>query len=129
MRKRFAATAELVDAPKDRKDHLLRLLLKDRRRVLQLLFLILMGEGADVSAFVQAARRDGPASQGSFGSWDQATLLEALLRSLSHNPRRIDDAARLISDLQRTPEGKNLLPKGLNEIWEPVWAARKALKS
>ena len=129
VRKRFAATAELVDAPKDRKDHLLRLLLKDRRRVLQLLFLILMGEGADVSAFVQAARRDGPASQGSFGSWDQATLLEALLRSLSHNPRRIDDAARLISDLQRTPEGKNLLPKGLNEIWEPVWAARKALKS
>ena len=128
-RQRFAATAELVGAPKDRKERLLRSLLKDRRRVLQLLFLILMGEGADVSAFVQAARRDGTAQQGSFGGWDQGTLLETLLRSLSHNPRRIDDAARLISDLQKTPEGKNLLPIGLNEIWEPVWAVRKALKS
>ena len=129
VRKRFVATATLVGAPENRKERLLRLLLKDRRRVLQLLFLILLGEGADVSAFVQAARRDGIAPQGSLGGWDQASLLEALLQTLSHAPRRIDDAARLISDLERTPEGKNLLPEGLNEIWEPVWAAREALKS
>ncbi len=128
VRKRFAVTAELVGAPKDRKERLLRLLLKDRRRVLQLLFLVLMGDGADVSAFVQPPRRDATDSQGFLGS-DQTALLEALLQSLSHNPRRIDDAARLISDLERTPEGKNLLPEGLKEIWEPVWAARKALKS
>ena len=126
-RQRFAVTAKLVGAPKDRKERLVRLLLKDRDRVLQLLFLILMGEGADVSVFVQVA--DGTTSQGSFGGWDQGTLLEALLWSLSHNPRRIDDAARLISDLQKTPEGRDLLPEGLNEIWEPVWAAREALKS
>ena len=129
VRKRFAVTAKLVGAPENRKERLLRSLLKDRRRVLQLLFLILMGEGADVSAFVQTARRDGIAPQGSFGGWDQATLLEALLQTLSRAPRRIDDAARLISDLERTPEGKNLLPEGLNEIWEPVWAAREELKS
>ena len=129
VRKRFAVTAELVGAPKDRKEGLVRLLLKDRRRVLRLLFLILMGEGADVSAFVEAARRDGTAWQGSFGGWDQTTLLEALLRSLSHNPQQIDDAARLIADLKKTPEGTKLLPEGLKEIWEPVWAAREALKS
>ena len=129
VRRRFVVTAELVGAPENRKERLLRSLLKDRHRVLQLLFLILMGEGADVSAFVQAARRDGKAPQGSFGSWDQATLLEALLQSLSRNPRRIDEAARLIADLGRTPEGKDLLPEGLYEIWAPVWAAREALKS
>ena len=129
VRKRFAVTAELIGAPEDRKPRLLRLLLKDRRRVLQLLFLILMGEGADVSAFVQAARRDGTDSPATLGGWGQGTLLEALLRSLSHNPRRIDDAARLIADLEKTPEGRDLLPEGLDEIWKPVWAARKALKS
>ena len=129
VRKRFAVTAELVGAPENRKQRLLRSLLEDRGRVLQLLFLILMGEGADVWTFVQAARRDGTAPQGSFGGWDQATLLEALLRCLSRNPERIDDVGRLISDLGRTPEGKNLLPEGLNEIWEPVWAAREALRS
>ena len=127
--KRFVVTAELVGAPEDRKPRLLRSLLKDPRRVLQLLFLILMGEGADVSAFVQAARHGNKDSRGAFGGWDQGTLLEALLRSLSHNPRRIDDAARLIADLEKTPEGRNLLPEGLDEIWEPVWSARKALKS
>lgn len=129
VRKRFVVTAEVIGAPEDRKDRVLRSLLKDRRRVLQLLLLILMGEDADVSAFVQAARRDGTAPHGSFGSWDQAALLEALLGSLSSNPGRIDDAARLISDLRRTSEGEALLPEGLSEIWEPVWEAREALQS
>ena len=129
VRKRFAATAELVGAPEDRKPRLLRSLLKDRRRVLQLLLLILMGEGADVSAFVEAARRSDEDAGGTLTGLGQGTLLEALLRSLSHNPRQIDDAARLIADLGKTPEGSELLPEGLDEIWEPVWAARKALKS
>ena len=128
VRKRFAVTADLVGAPEDRKPRLLRSLLKDRRRVLQLLLLILMGEGADVSAFVEAARSSHKDARGTFGGWDQGTLLEALLRSLSHNPSQIDDAARLIADLGKTPEGRDLLPEGLDEIWEPVWAARKALR-
>lgn len=129
VRTRFAVTAELVGAPENRKERLLRSLLKDPRRVLQLLFLILSGEGADVSAFVEASSREGSASRGSLGGWDQAALLEALLQSLSHDPGRIDDARRLIADLEKTPEGKKLLPEGLSEIWEPVWAAREALES
>ncbi|MDE2752223.1 MAG: hypothetical protein OXI83_06575, partial [Gemmatimonadota bacterium] len=129
VRHRFAVTAELVGVPENRKERLLRSLLQDRRRVLRLLFLILMGEGADVSTFLQAERRDGMTAQGPFGGWGQGTLLEALLRTLSRNPRQIDDVARLISDLEKTPEGKELLPKGLSEIWEPVWAAREALRS
>ncbi|MCY3676526.1 MAG: phospholipase D family protein [Gemmatimonadetes bacterium] len=129
VRKRFAVTADLVGAPEDREQRILRSLLRDRRGVLQLLLLILMGEGADVSAFVEAARRSDKDAPGTFAGLDQGTLLEALLRSLSHNPRQIDDAARLIADLEKTPEGRDLLPEGLDEIWEPVWAARKALKS
>ena len=128
VRKRFVVISELVGTPKDRKAHLLRSLLKDRRRVLQLLFLILLGEDADVLAFVQLPG-DGTSSVGTFGGWNQATLLEALLWSLSRDPRRIDDAARLVSDLRKSEKGKDLLPEGLNEIWEPVWAAREALKS
>ena len=127
-RRRFAVTAVLRGAPKDRKERLLRSLLSDRRRVLQLLFLILMDEGADVSAFVKATQRDHAVPGESFAGWDNTALLETLLRSLSRDPRRIDDAARLISDLQKTPEGQELLPAGLADIWEPVLAARKALE-
>jgi len=129
VRRRFAMTAQLIGAPTDRRERLLRSLLKDRRRVLQLLFLILMGEGADVSEFIQAMDRDSPAAEVSFAGWDQSALLEALLRCLSRNPERIDEVARLISDLEKTPQGANLLPEGLSEIWSPVRAARKAVKS
>ena len=128
-RQRFVVTAELVGAPVNRKERLLQALLKDRSRVLRLLLLILMDEGADVSAFVQAAHRDDTRFEGAFGGWHDTALLEALLQSLSRNPGRIDEAARLIADLGRTPEGKELLPEGLSEIWEPVWAAREALES
>ena len=128
-RKRFVVTAKLVGAPEDRKSRLLHSFLKDSRRVLQLLFLILMDEGADVSAFVQMASEDGSGAEGYFGGWREVVLLESLLRSLSRNPNRIDEAARLIADLEKTSEGRELLPKGLKEIWEPVWAAREALKS
>ena len=127
VRQRFVVTAELVGAPENRKERLLRSLLKDSRRVLRLLLFILMDEGADVSAFVDAASQDGSGVDGSFGGWREAALLEALLQSLSSNPDRIDEAARLITDLEKTEEGEQLLPDGLNKIWEPVWQARKAV--
>lgn len=128
-RRRFVVTAELTGAPDDRKERLLRSLLKDRSRVLRLLLLILSEEGADVSAFIQAAGRDASSSAGSGASWEATALLEPLLQSLSHEPKRIDQAARLIADLRRTPEGRDLLPPRLDEIWEPVWAARQELPS
>ena len=128
-RQRFAVTAKLVGTPEDRKQRLLRSLLKDRSRVLRLLFLILMDEGADVSAFLEAAGGGQQGAQGSFGAWDNAALLEALLRSLSRNAERIDQAAGLIADLRSKPEEEDLLPEGLSEIWEPIWAARQALRS
>ncbi len=129
VRKRFTVTAELVGAPTDRKERLLRSFLSDRRQVLRLLLLVLTGDGADVSAFVQAARQDSLVSREAFGNWNTSALLEALLESLSRDPRRIDLAARLIEDLKKTPEGKDLLPEGLEEIWQPVWAAREALNT
>jgi hypothetical protein len=124
----FTVTVELLGAPEDRKERLLRSFLKNRRQVLRLLLLLLMDEGADVSLFVQAARDDGKDSKGFFGGWDEPTLLEALLRSLSRDPERIEQAARLIRDLGKTPEGRDLLPEGLDEIWGPVWAAREELR-
>lgn len=124
---RFTVTVELVGAPEDRKERLLRSFLKNRRQVLRLLLLLLADEGADVSLFVEAGQ-DDESSRRSFGGWDEPTLLEALLQSLSRDPERVEQAARLISDLSRTPEGRELLPEGLEAIWEPVWAAREELR-
>ncbi len=128
VRLRFAVTAELEGEPENRKERLLHSLLKDSGRVLRLLFLILMDEGAEISNISKVIDGNDNGSEGSSGNWEQTALLEALLQSLSRNPKRIDDIARLIADLRSTPEGKELLPDGLNEIWEPVFAAREALR-
>lgn len=127
-RRRFTVTAELTGAPEDRRERLLQSFLKNRRQVLRLLLLLLSDEGADVSAFVDAAGKDERSAGRSFAGWAEPTLLESLLQSLSRNPDRIEQAARLISDLSRTPEGRELLPEGLDAIWEPVWAARERLR-
>lgn len=128
VRQRFAVTAELEGAPEDRKERLLRTLLKDSGRVLRLLLLILMDEGADVSAFAGVAGGEGAGPEGGSANREQTALLEALLQCLSGNPARIDEIARLIADLGSTPEGKELLPDGLNEIWEPVFAAWESMR-
>ncbi len=128
VRRRFTMSVDLVGAPEDRADRLLRSFLKDRRQVLRLLLLILMDEGADVSAFIEAARRDGKALSRTFGGWDEPTLLEALLQSLSRHPDRLEQVERLIADLGRSPEGRQLLPERLEEIWGPVWAVREGFR-
>ena len=126
--RRFTRTVELVGTPEDRKERLLRSFLKNRRQVLRLLLLLLMDEGADVSLFVEAAGDGNKAGQWTFGGWDEPTLLEALLQSLSRHPERVEQVARLIADLGRTPEGRELLPEGLEEIWAPIWAVREGLR-
>ena len=123
--RRFTSTVELAGMPDDRKERLLRSLLRDRRQVLRLLLLLLMDEGADVSMFVTAAGGDARGFR-SLGGLAEPTLLEALLGSLSSNPERVEHVARLIADLSRTAEGKELLPEGLADVWEPVWAAWEA---
>lgn len=128
-RRRFTVSVALEGAPVDRRERLLRSFLKNRRQVLRLLLLLLMDEGADVSLFVEAARDDDDQdARRTFGGFEEPTLLEALLQSLSRHPDRVEQAARLIADLGRTPEGRRLLPEGLEEIWGPVRAVQEELR-
>jgi hypothetical protein len=123
---RFVAWYPLVGAPTDRRERILHSLLKDSRQVLRLLLLLLSREELDVQAFAQGdSRASGRWGAGS--AWSEPTLLEALLESLSRDPKQVDRAARLIEDLRRTPEGRELLPPELDAIWEPVWRARSAI--
>ena len=128
-RRQFTLTVDLVGAPENRKERLLRSFLKDRHRVLRLLFLILMDEGADISRFLDDNEGSENGESQSLGGWGQAALLEAILRTLSRNPKRLDQVARVIDGLRSTSEGRDeLLPAKLNEIWDPIWEAREALR-
>lgn len=81
----------------------------------------------DVSQLV-AAGADGTGRREEWAAgWDEPTLLEALLASLARDPKRLDQAARLIDDLRRTPEGADLLPPDLDRVWAAVWKIRQEL--
>lgn len=128
-RRQFTQTVDLVGAPENRKERLLRSFLKDRHRVLRLLFLILMDEGANVPRFLDGTEGSETGESQFLGGWGQAALLEALLRTLSRNPERLDQVARVMDGLRSTSEGRDeLLPAKLNEIWDPIWEAREALR-
>jgi hypothetical protein len=119
---RFALNLPLLGAPADRRERLLRSLLKDREQVLRLLLLLLSGEDVAAGNIAQVLQGTvaGLADPGAAGGFP---LLEALLRAYEHDPRRLDDIARLVADLQSTPEGRALLPEGFDAVWAPIWEA------
>ena len=48
------------------------------------------------------------------------TLLEDLLRVAARQPKRLEPLQKLISNLQKTPEGRALIPKELEMLWKAV---------
>ena len=125
---RFVLTAQLVEAPVNRDTRLLRLLLGDAERFLRYLLMLLSDdarEPASLADLLDALEGDG-------GKWQHTAaslpLLEALLRTLAHDPGRLDQVRRLIEDLRADAEGDALLPAGLDAIWEPIWAAAEEMR-
>jgi len=122
---RFVLTAELVEAPENRDTRLLRILLGDAERFLHYLLMLLSDEAVEPDGLTDLL--DNLECSGEWGhAAASLPLLEALLRTLFHDPERIDQVRRLIDDLRADPEGDALLPPGLIEIWEPIWAAAEA---
>jgi hypothetical protein len=56
-------------------------------------------------------------------------LFEALVRALERDPLKLDQIAKLLDDLQKTPEGRHLIPDGLDDVWQPILEARRRLKT
>ena len=124
---RFALNLPLEGAPPDRREAVLRALLRDREQLMRLLWLLLAGEELSAADFADLGGPAGPGSAHASAGWARFPLLESLLRALSRDPSRLDEVARLIEDLRRTPEGRELLPEELLTVWAPIWAARQEL--
>jgi len=121
----FTVNLPLLGAPADRRERLLRSLLKDRDQVLRLLLLLLAEEELSVADLVEATQATWGVTRASPPALDLLPLLEPLLRALARDPRRLDPVARLVDDLRRSPEGAALLPEGLEAIWSPILAVRR----
>ena len=96
---------------------------------MRLLLLLLSVDGLRAGDFIdpQSGKKMG---QGfAFGGVSGPTLLEAMLRALSRNSESLDQVDNLICDLRQSPEGRALLPEGLDEIWEPIRTVRQQIRS
>jgi len=124
----FVMNAQLEGAPADRKERILQALLSDKGRVLSFMLLLLAEGGTDAHSILQAMQ-NGISGNGAEGSaFLQFPLFEVLVRTLDRNPKKLDQISSLVADLKKTVEGCALLPDQFDEIWQPIWSAREALR-
>lgn len=121
----FVVDAELIGAPDDRLSRLLTIELGTRRSVVRYLLLLLAIGGVDADSALElaAARERTGAEDGSGGIG--LPLLESLVRALSDAPDKLDAIDRLIVDLERSAEGRRLLPDDFINIWEAFRTVRR----
>ena len=129
----FTVNVPLEGAPADRQERILRSLLDSREKVLRLILLLLAAGGQDQhEALVAAQRMLGGRANGTtrngFGS-ASFPLFEALVRALERDPSKLDQIAKLLEDLHSTPEGKRLVPEGLEDVWQQIMEARRRLET
>ncbi|MGB8983044.1 MAG: phospholipase D family protein [Anaerolineales bacterium] len=129
MSSQFVLHVQLIGAPADRQDHLLRSMLRNRDQVLRFMLLILADGKNDLEGIDDPLL--GDLNEGkSISSHDrpvETPLFESLVQALQHDPTRLDQIARTVADLERTAEGRELLPPGFYTIWTPIWKARQRL--
>ena len=125
----FVVNVPLTGAPADRAGRLLLALLRNRAQLLRYLLMLLADDEDDARRLVEAlaaANHRVPGTDGENGGLG-LPLLEPLLQALDRRPERLDQIARLIDDLRNTAEGQDLVAGDFLGVWEPIYAARKAL--
>jgi hypothetical protein len=128
-RLRFVLNLPVEGLPTDRPERMFRLILQDKKQVMRMLLLLLADSGADAligSTHAHGISDDDRADNEGHGLGDLA-LFEPLLRTLEHSPAKLTRVARLISDLEKTPGGTELLPLGFMQIWTPIWTVAQRL--
>ena len=125
---RFVLNLPMEGTPKDRRQRILLSILQNRDQVLRYLLLLLAEGGLDPRAALDLTRAVTGGDSEDRGGSAGLPLLEALVRALHRSPEKLDQIARLVDDLNETPEGRELLPKDFEAIWQPIWSVRKGLK-
>ncbi|HQR66226.1 MAG TPA: phospholipase D family protein [Thermoanaerobaculia bacterium] len=124
----FVLNLPIDGAPGDRKERLLRFVLKDSAGVARFIALLLSPDGDDSISVAEPGARTAGQNGAGTGSCEPR-LFEQLVQALHRSPERLDAIARLIEELGKDPDHDSLFPKGFELIWPPIWAARQGLKA
>ena len=123
---RFARVIRLSGLPEDRLPRLIAAILRDKRRFMQLLWLLLSPDQelslADLAGSLSTGKSDS--------SWGVALpgLMERMLETLGSDPRKLDDVNSLIEELRSTEAGAEMLGEEFEAVWDALWTARRRLQ-
>lgn len=120
---RFVVKVELIGAPTDRRERLLRSMLRDRRQVMRFLMMLLGDDDMFGTVDPGTPGVDGRPTRGKFQTDDGDVLLEPLLRALDRDPSRLAQVESVIRDLESGEDADSLIPGRLREIFDPIWSA------
>ena len=125
--RRFVRNIELSGLPDDRLPRLLAGMIRNRSRLMQLLWLLLLPEDdLTFDEFSQLLTDDSDASTKLRPGFPG--LLERMLETLASEPARLDSVHSLLEDLRQTEHGSDLIGEDFEEMWDAVWAARREMK-
>lgn len=137
----FSLNLPMDGEPANREALVLRQLIRHPQDLVALLLLLLADDDLSMMDALQSQNGDGNRGSTDHGL-DARGLLEALVRQLDRDPRKLRAVKRLVDDLERTTsgpdgaagadlddelDGLSLLPPGFAGIWAPVWAAARQL--
>lgn len=128
---RFVLNLPMDGTPPDRRDRILRNLIKDKSRFARYLWMLLAdppewatGAAALFAPNTQNEGHDRHAHD------EMPSLFELLVRTLDRHPQRLDDIAGLLKSIGSAGgDGEELFPAGFEEIWTPIWALRERMKA
>lgn len=124
---RFVVNMTMTGAPADRKEKVLRSLIKNKEHFIRFLMLLLYEGGISFMDRL-GAMRDFLSGKTDFKKNEtDIFVFETLLRALELNPKKLNQVARLIADIFSMPDGKDCLPEGFEKIWNPIWTVKEEL--
>jgi hypothetical protein len=127
-RLRFVLNLRLIGAPHNRRECVLRTFLSDRGRFMKFMMLLLADEGFDPAALRDVFDENSSTAREDGMNATASGLLEMLLHALDSSPQRLDHLQSLIAQVTGDPEGRALLPAQFDEVWQPIWAKREAMR-
>ncbi len=138
---RFVLNLPLDNAPIDRRERMLRALIRNSDDFVRYLMMMLVGSRTNVDRVVEGVMGlmddvDGADRTAAHphGSMQRRTarglpLLEELVRALATSPETLDQIALVVNDMCQTSEGQRMLPEGFEAIWKPIWETRERLRT
>lgn len=118
LRKQFLLNVPVINMPADRDAHVVRIVVKNKERLMQFILSLLQGSDPFVRAGLEPRTLVGRGTAGSatFG----AGLLEQLVRTKARHPERLSEVRSVLRMLMETPEGREVVPPELIQLWSVV---------